>query len=115
MLTMKTFLILALTLVIATGIAQHDTKTQQNEIQGTWQNSAFGTLILNADGSGELDGEAIKYTTKENKFAITIVEEGQTHVYNFTLRGNSLTLSGGDFEEPVTFTRSASTKNNRDN
>jgi hypothetical protein len=81
---------------------------QQSKIQGTWHNKSDGdqmTLILNADGSGELDGEAIKYIAKDGKFTMTIVAESETLVYGYNLNGNSLTISGGDLEAPITFTR----------
>ncbi|HEU5292363.1 MAG TPA: hypothetical protein VFU05_17065 [Cyclobacteriaceae bacterium] len=88
--------------------AQTGTKTQPTKIQGTWHGSSSGdqiTLILNSDGSGEFDGEPIRYSVKDNKFTLTIVEEDETHVYNYSLQGNSLNVSGGDLEEPMTFTR----------
>ncbi len=79
---------------------------QQGNIHGLWQNSQFGyqmTLILNADGSGEFDGEMIKFTSQGTK--LSIVQGGQTTVYTYALQGNSLALSGGDLDQPVTFTR----------
>jgi len=84
---------------------------QQNKIYGLWQNAQFGyqmTLMLNPDGSGEFDGEMIKYTTEGPK--LSIVERGQATVYSFSLQGNSLTLSGGDLEKPLTFTRGGVTE-----
>lgn len=109
---MKAHRLFSVIFIVSTSLAQLGANAQPNKIQGIWLNNSFGyqmKLILNADGSGEVDGEPIRYTVTENKFTITIIEEGQTHVYNYTLRENSLTLSGGDFEEPVIFMRSAST------
>jgi hypothetical protein len=60
------FLAVILSVPILT-VAQLGAKAQQNKIQGIWQNNSFGyqmTLMLNADGSGEFDGDAIKYTTQ---------------------------------------------------
>jgi len=79
---------------------------QQGKIYGLWQNSQFGyqmTLILNDDGSGEFDGEIIKFSTQGEK--LTISQSGQSTVYNYKLQGNSLILSGGDLDGAVTFTR----------
>lgn len=87
--------------------AQIGAKTQQTKIYGIWQNSQFGyqmTLMLNADGSGEFDGEMIKFTTQNNQLSLT--QAGQTTVYTYSLQGNALTLSGGDLDGSVTFTRS---------
>lgn len=107
---MKPYQLISLSVVLIStaSFAQIGAKTQQSKIQGTWFNNSFGyqmTLILNADGSGEFDGEAIKYTTKDNKFNMTIVAEAQTIIYNYNLQGKSLTMSDGDLETPVTFTR----------
>ena len=82
---------------------------QQGKIYGIWQNSQFGyqmTLMLNPNGTGEFDGESIKFSTQAAKLAITV--GAVTTDYNFYLQGNSLTLSGGDLDGSVTFTRSGS-------
>jgi hypothetical protein len=103
---MKTTLFILL--LIPFGImAQIGAKVQQQEkIHGLWQNSQFGyqmTLMLNADGSGEFDGEMIKFTAQANKLAIT--QNGATTNYTYNLQGNSLTLTGGDLDQAVTFSR----------
>ena len=63
-------------------------------------------MTLMADGTGEFGGEAIKYTAKDGKFTMIIIAEAQTLNYSYNLQGNSLTISGGDLEAPVTFARS---------
>jgi hypothetical protein len=100
------FLLVTL-LLQAVAFGQIGAKTQQVKIFGVWQNSAYGyqmTLILNTDGQGEFDGEAISFSTQANK--LSLKSNGVTTVYSFTLENNSLTLSGGDLEKPVTFTKS---------
>lgn len=102
---MKAFL-LYIFLVPLIADAQIGAKTQQGKIHGVWQNSQFGyqmTLMLNADGSGEFDGEMIRYTYQGTK--LSLLQGGQTTVYSCALQENSLTLSGGDLDQPVTFTR----------
>lgn len=90
--------------------AQIGAKTQQgNKLVGIWQNSQFGyqmTLMLNADGSGEFDGEIIKYTNQANK--LSLIQNGQTTVYTYVLQGNNLTLSGGDIEGNIVFAKGGS-------
>ncbi|HWA33358.1 MAG TPA: hypothetical protein VG737_04485, partial [Cyclobacteriaceae bacterium] len=79
---------------------------QQGKIHGLWQNSEFGydmTLILNQDGSGEFDGEAIRFTEKGNILAI--ISGDKTTNYTFSLKGDAMTLSGGDLDKPITFSR----------
>ncbi|MBS1976105.1 MAG: hypothetical protein JST46_01965 [Bacteroidetes bacterium] len=61
------------------------------------------TLVLNANGSGEFDGEPITYSTQGGILAITL--NGVTTNYQYKLADNSLTLSGGDLEGAVTFTK----------
>jgi len=87
--------------------AQIGTRVQQQGIYGLWQNSQFGyqmTLMLNSDGSGEFDGDQIKYTSQGTKLSIT--QGGQTTIYTYTLQTNSLMLSGGDLDGAITFARS---------
>ena len=103
---MKNYLFILL--LIPYGImAQIGAKVQQQEkIYGLWQNSQFGyqmTLMLSPDGSGEFDGEIIKFIAQANKLAIT--QNGATTNYAYNLQGNSLTLSGGDLDQAVTFSR----------
>ena len=81
-------------------------KAQLEKIYGTWQNNQFGyqmTLMLNADGNGEFDGQPIKFSMQESKLSITI--GAVVTPYTFVLQANSLTLSGGDLEGSVVFTR----------
>jgi hypothetical protein len=79
---------------------------QQGKITGLWQNREFGynmTLILNDDGSGEFDGEPIKF--KEQGSSLAITAGGKTTDYHFVLNANTMTLSGGDLDQPIIFTR----------
>src|SRR5688572_28889326 len=101
-----------LLVVVSTASAQIGAKVQkQSGITGLWQNSQFGyqmTLMLNDNGTGEFDGDAIKYTATDGKLSLTIVAQNQTTVYSYTLAGNDLTVSGGDLEQPVKFSRAGS-------
>ncbi len=87
--------------------AQIGAKVQQNtNIIGVWQNNQYGyqmTLMLNPEGTGEFDGEVLKYSVKDN--ILTLISGGQPVNYTFSLKENSLLLSGGDLKEAVTFSR----------
>jgi hypothetical protein len=92
--------------------SQIGAKTQQNKIQGTWVANISGvemTLQLNADGSGTFDGDKIKYTAQAGKLSLTIISQAETQTYAYVLQVNSLTVSGGDIEGKVVFTRSGVT------
>jgi len=105
----KVFPVLLICMVQAYFVCgQIGAKTQQN-VYGIWHNNDFGyqmTLMLQADGSGEFDGEVIKQRIQGNQLFIT--QGGTTTSYQFVLSGNSLTVSGGDLDAPITFTRSGS-------
>lgn len=78
---------------------------QNSALVGTWSGNFGGEpfqLILNADGSGQMDGP-VKWQAQGNKLVI-IEDDGATE-YNFSLKGSKLTVSGGDLEAPLTLTR----------
>jgi hypothetical protein len=87
--------------------AQIGVKAKQNSsLIGIWHNNQFGyqmTLLLNEDGTGEFDGEAIRYTSQANK--LVIVQNGQSTTYTYELVNNSLNLSGGDIDGTISFTK----------
>ena len=104
---MKNFLILSLSiLTLCTCEAQIGAKTQQGKIHGTWVNNSFGyemVLKLNTNGTGEFDGEPITFKSENNQLSIT--EHGETNTYSYIIQGNSLTVSGGDLDNPITLTK----------
>lgn len=92
--------------------AQIGAKVQQGKIYGTWISTESGEqmkLILNADGTGQLDDEVIRFSTQANKLIVTV--EGINTTYNFVMQGNTLTVSDGDLNEPITFTRNGASQN----
>lgn len=89
--------------IISTNVfAQH-----QPGIFGTWQNEQFGyrmTLVLHADGSGNFDGEALRYKVAAQILSVTI--DGLTTDYSYLLNDNTLGLAGGDLDGLIVFARS---------
>jgi hypothetical protein len=78
------------------------------QITGSWTANTQGetmSLILNADGTGVLDGERLRYKAQDGTLSVTITGESTTNNYNYSLNGNSLTVSGGDLDEPINFKR----------
>ena len=95
-------LLLALLIPCAAAAAR-----QESKLGGTWQWAEGGvtlTLKLNGDGTGALNGESFKYTTRDNKLIVED-EEGEATVYTFSLDGDALTVSGGALPRALTFTR----------
>lgn len=81
-------------------------KEANSKFVGVWQNNQYGTTItlyLNEDGTGEFNGELIKYSAKENKF--TMSNANETTVYRYVRIGKTMTFSGGDLQQPLTFTK----------
>ena len=79
---------------------------QQSGIHGVWTNNQFGyqmTLMLNKDGSGEFDGAPIKYVLSGSTLSLTM--DGATTPDTCVQQGNSLTLSCGDMEGNIIFSR----------
>jgi len=92
--------------VLSTLIFQLAFSQTDSAIHGIWQNSEFGyqmTLILNPDGSGEFDGEEIRFTKSAN--TLRLVSGGIPTIYNYTLNKNTLSLSGGDLDGTIVFNK----------
>jgi hypothetical protein len=73
---------------------------------GTWQ-ARMGpvtiTLTCNPDGTGKMDDADIRYSVSGN--VLSVQEEGAVNRYTFSLSGNTLVLSGGDLDRPISFER----------
>lgn len=81
------------------------------QLAGTWKANDHGeqlNLILNADGTGELDDEPIKYIVKPGVITMTSLINSEVLTYNYVLNGNTLKVSGGDLEEALIFSKAAS-------
>lgn len=75
-------------------------------LAGTWQSTNGGAvqnLVLQSDGSGSFNNEVLKYEV-QGKF-LAVVTGNETIVYAFQLEGNQLTISGGDLDGAMVFTR----------
>ncbi len=92
--------------------AQISSKIQGNksELTGKWTNNQFGfamILELNGNGNGTFDGEKISYTVSPG--VLSVVQDGEVTKYKYVLQGGKLTLSGGDLDAPIAFTRGEQT------
>jgi hypothetical protein len=105
---MRFLFILVMTGLFSVASAPIGAKAQPSgKIHGIWHNHQFGyqmTLILQPDGNGEFDGEPIRFAVQGNK--LTVMTHGESTVYTFALAVNTLTLSDGDLDGPIAFTRS---------
>lgn len=105
-LLVRIFCLIISLLTIQLVVAQIGTKSQVSKPTGVWVNNQFGyqmTLMLNEDGTGEFDGEAIRYTVSGNR--LSVIQSGLNTTYLFNVSGNTLTLSGGDIDGSISFNR----------
>lgn len=92
-----------LLLVFATAVSAQVT----NPLTGNWKASLQGytmKLELKADGTGKLDDEPITYKVANGKITIT-ESDNVINNYTYSLTGNKLTVSGGDLNDAITFTK----------
>src|SRR4051812_18589695 len=70
-------------------------------LTGTWEH-ADGvntiTVVLNADGTGKMDTEPVKWSATGTTLSMTVA--GEVIKYTVKLDGDSLTVSGGDLDKP---------------
>jgi hypothetical protein len=98
--------------------AQIGTKipSQNTGIIGLWINKDFGydmKLQLSDKGKGVFEDEAVTYNIAGSK--INIKFKTETIPYSFKLTPHSLTLSGGDLDAPITFTRNGTQPSSQGN
>ena len=87
-------------------IGQKIKTTSNLGITGLWRNSTMGfnmDLTLKPDGKGMFDEENITFEFTAN--TLVIKSGGNKTTYQCKLNGNTLTLSGGDLDAPLSFNR----------
>jgi hypothetical protein len=92
------FSFLMLAAVPAVGLAQ----SRPSDLTGTWEaESPDGpvTIIVRPDSSASFGEEIVRWRVAADTVYLAI--GGEWLAYNFALRGSTLTLSGGDLEEPI--------------
>jgi hypothetical protein len=79
-------------------------------IVGTWENQGADRLVVvfEAGGTGKMNGTPIKWSLAGQR--LTLVAEGDTHEYSIKLDGDTLTVSGGDLDAPMTLRRKGAAK-----
>src|SRR6185436_4753823 len=75
-----------------------------DQLVGKWEGGGF-VIVLEKSGAGTMsDGpgvpqEPLKWKVKDKKLLVT--QEGETEAYGVSLDGDTLSLSGGDLDQPV--------------
>ncbi|GEM_PF-4690705 len=101
------FVLVAFFLAPSALLAQADGK-----LVGTWEAKVQGgvTVILDlrAEGEGKMDDQAIQWRVDGKTLELNV--DGTAFAYTIELEGDSLRLSGGDLDEPMTFARKGGKK-----
>lgn len=93
---------IAFLLVLSTGA----TAQQLPDISGTWEaDSPDGpvSIIVRNDSSASFGDEIVRWRLAADTVYLAL--GGEWMAYNYKLRGKTLTLSGGDLEEPIDLKR----------
>lgn len=75
---------------------------------GTWRGQEQGAaaeLVLRADGTGAYNGEPFQYAVLGGNLIVN--SGGETALYAFQVKGDSLTVAGGGLAAPLQLTRAA--------
>lgn len=106
---MKNLLLWAWLLLAQLAFAQPKT-TAPAGLLGKWVNQDFGYAMLlefNDAQSGSFEGESFSYQLKNAETMVLLID-GVPTTYRYQLQGDRLTLSGGDLDAAISFTRSGS-------
>jgi hypothetical protein len=90
---------------------EREARAQALPILGTWQadlkdanrKDAPRIVIVRADSSASYGTETVRWRLKPDSIAIVLGGEWVT--YKLKLKGDKLTLSGGDLDKPITLTK----------
>jgi len=96
-------------LTIAMALSAAASSVAQNtlpDLSGTWQaDTPDGpqTIIVRADSSASFGEEIVRWRVASDTVYLAL--GGEWLGYNYALRGQTLTLSGGDLVDPIALTR----------
>jgi hypothetical protein len=96
----------SIALVLATGLASSLAAQRPPRLEGTWRAQTPDgpqTVIVRADSSASFGDETVRWRIVADSIFIALGDEWM--VYNFAVAGRTLTLSGGDLEEPIVLRR----------
>jgi hypothetical protein len=103
--------LLALGCLLSTGATAQTKSADPPSIQGTWRVDAASVtgngpreVIIRADSSASWGKETVRWRLPASG-KIMIALGGEWETYRMKLKGDKLTLSGGDLSEPITLKR----------
>lgn len=90
-----------------TGAQSRGASSRASGPVGVWEaatSKGTFTLLLNEDGSGELNGEVIKWQFNQGTLILS-EQNGATNMYKTQITAGTMTLSGANLAGPITFKR----------
>jgi len=103
--------VLGLALSLPSGAFSQSKPADPPSIQGTWRVDAASVtgngpreVIIRADSSASWGKETVRWRLPEAG-KIMIALGGEWETYRMKIKGDKLTLSGGDLSEPITLKR----------
>lgn len=99
-------LLTLLTLGAATAVPAQADPGGKPDLTGTWEASTPDgpqTIVVRGDSTASFGEETVRWRIFQDTIYIQFGDEWVG--YNFVLEGDTLTLSGGDLEDPIELTR----------
>lgn len=97
---------LALTVVAASGLSAQTPR--RSVLEGRWEargpDDGIHYIMVRADSSAQFGNDVARWRVVGDSLWLTL-GDGVWMVYGLALKGERLTLSGGDLEKPVTLRR----------
>ena len=100
----------ALLLLACAATPLHGQTPNGTTLSGLWQlekgkvkSDGPKTVMIRADSSASWGKETVRWRLKEDQIMIAL--GGEWEIYKLKLKGNRLTLSGGDLTDPITLKR----------
>ncbi len=100
----RRFVLLSLTVVVLPAVAR--AQSGENSLLGTWEAKADAEvheIIIRADSSASYGTETVRWRIKADTMMIALGDEWVC--YTLRLRGDKMTLSDGDLQEPISLKR----------
>lgn len=100
------FLRMSMVVLLVGGLSPTLAAQRPPRLEGTWRAETPDgpqTVIVRADSSASFGDETVRWRIVADSIFIALGDEWM--VYNFAVAGRTLTLSGGDLEEPIVLRR----------
>ena len=95
---------LALLLLAPGALAAQSTAKPAPDITGTWQATVTKEVVIRADSSASYEKETVRWR-RPSATSVWLALGGEWEKFKVEVKGDKLTLSEGDLQEPITLKR----------